>query len=240
VWTGTEAVRLDRDGGRITGVVAQRDGEDVRISADQVISSMPLPELIQRVDGAPADVEQSARGLRYRDFVLVGLIANRPDPFPDNWIYVHDPAVRVGRSQNFRNWSAAMVPDAGTASLGMEYFCTEGDEVWRMADGDLINLATRELAELGLAEEGDVVDGLVIRQPKAYPLYDEDYAKNLRVVRSYLGTMDNLQSIGRNGLHRYNNMDHSMLTGLRAIDNVRGGDHDLWAIGDDLEYLEQS
>lgn len=239
VWDCAEAVRLDRDGGRITGVVTERNGDQVRVSAEHFISSMPLPELVLRLDPLPpAEVVQAARQLRYRDFTLVGLIANCPDPFRDNWIYVHDPAVRVGRIQNFRNWSAAMVPDPGTTSLGMEYFCSEGDTLWRMSDADLIDLATQELAHLGLANADDVVDGLVIRQPKAYPIYDSDYPGSLKVIRRFLATMDNLQTIGRSGLHRYNNMDHSMLTGLRAVDNIGGQENDLWAIGDEPEYLE--
>jgi protoporphyrinogen oxidase len=154
--------------------------------------------------------------------VLVGLIVDRADLFPDHWIYVHNPDVRVGRLQNFKNWSAAMVPDQGKTSLGLEYFCDEGDEIWAMPDRQLIDLATAELARLGLAGSGQVVGGVVFRQPKAYPVYDRGYRERLQVIQRYLATVDNLQTIGRSGTHRYNNMDHSMLTGMAAARKLLG------------------
>jgi protoporphyrinogen oxidase len=200
VWLGAEAMRLERDDGRITAVLAQRDGDgDVhRMTADHVISSMPLAELITRLDPLPSDdVIRAAGKLSYRDFILVGLIVNRADLFPDNWIYVHSPEVKVGRIQNFKNWSAAMVCDPRKTSLGLEYFCTEGDDTWSMPDAELIALATDELALLGLADAKDVEDGIVLRQPKAYPVYDSEYHEQRRVLKDFLLTIDNLQTISR-------------------------------------------
>jgi hypothetical protein len=145
----------------------------------------------------------------------------------------------VGRIQNFKNWSAAMVPDPQKTSVGMEYFCSEGDEIWTMPQAELIDMAARELARLGLAETDDVTDGFVVRQPHAYPVYDDEYGDHLKVIRGFLGTMSNLQTIGRNGLHRYNNMDHSMLTGMLAAENILGATHDLWEVNEEEEYLEE-
>jgi protoporphyrinogen oxidase len=242
VWLGAEAMRLERDDGRITAVLAQRDGDgDVhRMTADHVISSMPLAELITRLDPLPSDdVIRAVGKLSYRDFILVGLIVNRADLFPDNWIYVHSPEVKVGRIQNFKNWSVAMAPDPSKTSLGMEYFCTEGDDTWSMPDAELIALATDELALLGLADAKDVEDGIVLRQPKAYPVYDSEYHEQRRVLKDFLLTIDNLQTIGRNGMHRYNNMDHSMLTGMLAVQNALGANHDLWEANEEEGYLEE-
>lgn len=230
VWLGAEVVRLEQDRQCITGSEVKHGGEVHRVSGDHFISSMPLTELIARLDPLPpADVVQAARQLTYRAFVLVELIVDRADLFPDNWIYVHSPKVKVGRIQNFKNWSVAMVPDSRETSLGMEYFCTEGDDVWSMSDAELLDLATRELISLGLADMADVEDGVVFRQPKAYPVYDRKYRQCLQVIQRFLATLDNLQTIGRNGMHRYNNQDHSMLTGMLAARNLLGEDHDLWS-----------
>jgi hypothetical protein len=169
----------------------------------------------------------------------VALIVDKNDLFPDQWIYIHSPDARVGRIQNFKNWSAAMVPDPNRTSVGMEYFCTEGDETWIIPDDEFIAMASGELAQLGLVEATDVIDGLVVRQPNAYPIYDHEYSENLRVIRGYLDSIANLQTIGRNGMHRYNNMDHSMLTGMLAAENVLGAKHDLWEVNEEEEYLEE-
>jgi protoporphyrinogen oxidase len=202
---------------------------------------MPLGELIARLDPPPqADVLQAARKLNHRAFVIVGLIVNASQLFPDQWIYVHSPDVQVGRIQNFGNWSAAMVPDPRQTSLGMEYFCTEGDDVWTMSDADLIHLATRELVKLKLAEARHVVDGIVFRQPGAYPVYDAEYRDSLTILRRFLATIENLQTVGRNGMHRYNNLDHSMLTGMLAVGNLLGEDHDLWQVNTESSYHEQA
>jgi len=236
----TQVVRLERDGGSITGVLLEEDGRLRRVAGDHFISTMPLTELVARIDPLPPQaVVQAGRRLRYRDFILVGLIANHTELFPDQWIYVHSPEVRVGRIQNFRNWSAAMVPDPQKTSLGAEYFCTQGDDVWTMSEAELIEMATRELADLGLLKAAEAEDGMVIRQPKAYPVYDQEYHKHLEVIRRFLATLDNLQSIGRGGMHRYNNMDHSMITGMLAARNLVGKQHDLRAVNTERSFREE-
>jgi protoporphyrinogen oxidase len=240
VYLESEVLRLERDGGRITSVVFRQGDGEQRIAADQIISSMPLGELITRLDPpSPLDVVEAARGLRYRDFVVVALVVKQATRFPDNWIYVHSPEVQVGRIQNFRNWSAAMVPDPQKSSLGLEYFCTEGDALWQMPDADLLALAARELSQLGLGREHDVIAGMVVRQPKAYPIYDGAYGQHVAAIRDFLESLDNLQTIGRNGMHRYNNMDHSMVTGMLAVRNLFGQNHDLWSVNVEEAYHEE-
>jgi protoporphyrinogen oxidase len=236
----TEAIRLRREGCHIKSVIAQNGENMIEISGEQFISSMPLTELITRFDPPPpAEVVQAARKLNYRAFLIVGLIVDRANLFPDNWLYVHSPEIKVGRIQNFKNWSAAMVPDPSKMSLGMEYFCTEGGDLWTMSDSELIQLATRELATLKLNDASEVVDGVVFRQPKAYPVYDREYRRHLVVIQRFLATIDNLHTVGRNGMHRYNNMDHSMRTGMLAVQNVLGADHDLWEANEAEGYLEE-
>ena len=237
----SEVACIHHEEGRITGVTCSDDGKAVSVAVDQLISSMPVNRLISRFDPAPPEkVLEAARGLHYRAFIIVILIIGRKDLFPDQWIYIHNPEVRVGRIQNFKNWSAAMVPDATTTSIGMEYFCTEGDDLWTMPDEGLIAVASRELSLLGMAEEGDVVDSFVVRQADAYPVYDESYQKHLEVIRDYLDPIKNLQTIGRSGMHRYNNMDHSMYTGILAAENVLGARHNLWEVNEEEEYLEET
>jgi hypothetical protein len=178
--------------------------------------------------------------LRYRDFLTVVLIVNQPHVFPDNWIYVHDPGVKVGRIQNFKNWSPDMVPDPAKTSLGLEYFCTEGDPLWTTPDGELIERGKREIQRINLARSADVEDGCVVRVPKAYPIYDSEYRECLATVRSFVDSLENVQTIGRNGLHRYNNQDHAMMTGMLAARNaVLGQHHDLWSVNTDQEYHEE-
>jgi len=210
-----------------------------RVAGTHFISSMPLRELIQKLSpAAPAAVQQAANGLKYRDFLTVALVINRRDVFPDNWIYIHDPDVKLGRIQNFKNWSPAMVPDANQTCLGLEYFCFEGDGLWTMSDAELIELGKRELAVVGLARAAEVVDGAVVRMPKAYPVYDAHYAEHLAVVRSYLAQFTNFQVVGRNGMHRYNNQDHSMYTAMLAARNILGSQYDLWDVNAEQEYHE--
>jgi protoporphyrinogen oxidase len=187
----------------------------------------------------PATVRAAARGLKYRDFLTVGLVLDRADLFPDNWIYVHTPGVKVGRIQNFNNWSAAMVSEPGRTCLGLEYFCFEGDELWTSSDSELIALATRELGQLALAPGARVVDGTVIRMPKAYPVYDAEYRDHVGAVRGHLDAVPNLHTVGRNGMHKYNNQDHSMLTAMMAVENMLGAKHDIWAVNTDYEYHEE-
>ena len=188
---------------------------------------------------APQHVIDAANGLRYRDFLTVALVVDGEDLFPDNWIYIHEPGVRVGRIQNFRSWSPWMVPDPSKACVGMEYFCFAGDDLWTMDDDDLVALAADELERLRLSPKSKVERGYAIRVPKAYPIYDADYAERVQVIRGWLDGIDNLQQVGRNGLHRYNNSDHSMLTAMRAVDNLlSGADHDIWAVNAESVYHE--
>ncbi len=210
------------------------------VTADEFISTMALADLIACIEPAPPkEVVQAARQLKYRDFLIVTLILDHSDPFPDNWIYIHSPEVKVGRIQNFRAWSPDMVPDPRHASVGMEYFCHAGDGLWSLSNNDLIDLATNELDRLGLAPRASVIDGAVIRQPKAYPVYDENYREALKVIRRWLDGLENFQTAGRNGLHRYNNQDHSMLTAMLAVQNFAGRKHSLWDVNVERSYHEQ-
>jgi protoporphyrinogen oxidase len=231
---------LELDGDRVVAAhVSSPDGER-RIEGDHFISTMPIRDLISSFEPAPpADVRGAGDGLCYRDFLTVALILDRDDLFPDNWIYVHTPGVQVGRIQNFNNWSRAMVPEPGRTCLGMEYFCFEGDGLWTSSDADLIALATRELADLELAGGARVVDASVVRMPKAYPVYDSVYSAHLDRVRSWIDPICNLHPVGRNGMHKYNNQDHSMLTSMMAIWNMQGAGHDVWAVNTDFEYHEE-
>ena len=216
-----------------------------RFAGDQFVSSMAIRELIQLLEpAAPSALLDAAKYFKYRDFLTVALVVKQPDLFPDNWIYIHDPAVKVGRIQNYKNWSPEMVPDPANTCLGMEYFCFEGDGLWTMPDAELVDLARREVAELGLARAEDVVDGCVVRMPKAYPVYDETYKLGLAAIREFLETVPNLHLAGRNGMHRYNNQDHSMLTAMLAARNImrqrtgEGPFYDLWQVNADDEYHE--
>jgi protoporphyrinogen oxidase len=213
----TKVTHIDREGLRIGHIKASRGGRVIEVSGDHYISSIPLKALIDQMNPEPEEiVRRAAENLRYRDFILVGLIVEKKDLFPDQWIYVHNPDVSVGRIQNFKNWSPAMVPDQERTSLGAEYFCSEGDNLWNMADDELIELASRELASLELVEKEFVLEGIVYRQRKAYPVYDFHYEDSLKVLQSFISNIENLHSIGRNGLHRYDNQDHAMLTGIKA------------------------
>ena len=235
---GSPVSGIEINGGRVASVTAR--GEQV--PAAGVISSLPLRTLVAIASPRPPDrVLEAAAGLRYRDFLTVALVIDGPgDPFPDNWIYVHDPDVRVGRIQNFRAWSPAMIPEAGRGCLGLEYFCFEGDETWSAPDERLVELATSELDRLGLCPRERVLGGHVARVPKAYPIYDSGYAERIATIRAWIESIEGLQQIGRNGLHRYNNCDHSMLTALRAVENLLDdAGHDLWAVNADGEYLEE-
>jgi protoporphyrinogen oxidase len=210
-------------------------------TANEVISSLPLRTLAGIVaPTAPVDVLEAAAGLRYRDFITVALVIDGADPFPDNWIYVHDPEVAVGRIQNFRAWSPDLVPDPDRTCVGLEYFCFEGDELWSASDAELVERATGELEAIGLARRESVVTGHVVRVQKAYPIYDGGYKARVATLRGWVDGLDGVIQIGRNGLHRYNNSDHSMLTAMRAVENVCDGRaHDIWAVNADSVYLEE-
>ena len=239
VYLDSKVISFEREGNKIKSITAEQNGELVQYSADNFITSMPISALVARMKPQPPEeVLHAARSLKYRDFLIVALIVARKDLFPDSWIYIHSPEVKVGRIQNFKNWSAALVPDASKSCLGMEYFCSVGDEIWEMSDAELVELATRELVGLGLATTAEVEDGVVIRQPKAYPVYDAEYRGHLRVLEGFLKGIDNLQTIGRNGMHRYNNQDHSMLTGILAVRNILGEKHDLWDVNTERSYYE--
>lgn len=222
--------------GRVTGI--QAGGRTYE--GDHFVSSMPIRELIQCLDPAPPDnVLKAADDFNYRDFLTVVLIVRGRDLFPDNWIYVHDPNVKVGRVQNYKNWSPEMVPDPETTGLGLEYFCFEGDELWNTPDDQLIELGRKEMAQLGLLDPSTVIDGTVLRIEKAYPVYDGKYRRGLEAIRAFLPEVPNLQLVGRNGMHRYNNQDHSMLTAVLAARNIMGGRYDLWSVNADTDYHEE-
>ena len=236
----SEVTRICHEKGCIIHVTFNRDGTAVTMPAGTLISSMPVNKLATMLNPAvPENVFEAAHKLSYRAFIIVILIVGKKELFPDQWIYVHNPDVRVGRIQNFKNWSAAMVPDPGKTSIGMEYFCNEGDELWIMPDSDLVAMASRELSTLGMTDINDIVDSVVIRQPDAYPVYDEDYLTHLGVIMDYIGRIGNLQTIGRSGMHRYNNMDHSMYTGILAAENVLGARHNLSEVNEEEKYLEE-
>jgi protoporphyrinogen oxidase len=231
-WSGRELSVLASPGG----------GELLELPAAHVISSLPLRELILGLDPLPPpDVQTAARGLAYRDFVSVAVMIDRAEITPDNWIYIHDPGVRVGRIQNFKVWSPDMVPDQSTTCLGVEYFCFEGDGLWSSRDPELVELARRELAQLGLCRAEEVFDGVVVRQAKAYPVYDDHYEDKVDVIRRWLEReVPNLHLVGRNGMHKYNNQDHSMMTALVVARNIAlGAGLDPWKVNADAVYHEE-
>ena len=238
---GSDVVKIIRNDRRIEQVVIAHNGSHDAISGTSFISSMPVTEFIKKLHPEPPqEVLAAAARLKYRDFLAVCLIVNKPHLFPDNWIYIHDPAVRVGRIQNFKNWSPEMVPDQKRTSLGLEYFCSEGDDLWTMSDTELIEMGKSEVERIGLANSGDIEDGCVIRVPKSYPIYDTDYRDGLETIRKFIDGFNNFQTVGRNGLHRYNNQDHAMLTGMLAVRNlVLGERNNLWGVNTDQEYLEE-
>jgi protoporphyrinogen oxidase len=227
-----------------TWQVAYRNQEGAvqTIEARHVISSAPMRELAR---GLTPPVSQEARvaadSLKYRDFLTVILILKERHMFDDNWIYIHDPSVQVGRIQNFRSWSPEMVPDPDKACYGLEYFCFEHDGIWDSSDADLIELAQKELIQIGLAQAGDVIDGCVVRQKKAYPVYDDDYAQHVATIREEIEERyPNLHLVGRNGMHKYNNQDHAMMTAMLCVENILAGArlYDLWQVNGDAEYHE--
>ncbi len=237
----TTVTRIEREGTRIKSITARHDAQTIQIFSDHFISSMPVTALLNLLDPPPPEnVLIAARKLKYRDFLIVSLIIDQEDLFPDNWLYIHSPEFKVGRIQNFKNWSPAMVPDQSKTCLGMEYFCSEGEPIWQMSDVELIDLASREVVALGLVDRiTKVEDGAIVRQPKAYPVYDNEYRQHLKVIQDYIKTFDNLQTVGRNGMHRYNNQDHSMLTAMLAVKNILGEKHNLWEVNTERSYHEE-
>ena len=238
----TRVVGMRHERGRVTAIVVEQAGQRHEILCENVISSMPLSALIRGLGSeVPVQVRQAASGLRYRDFLIVALTCRKADVFPDNWVYIHSPQARVGRIQNFRNWSPDMIaPGVGT-TLGMEYFCSRGDDLWSMDDAELVDLARRELAALGLVDLADIgTEGLVIRELNAYPVYDASYRQHVDALRAYLKGFSNLHTVGRNGMHRYNNQDHSMLAGHHAALQMMGmPELDPWEVNTERSYYEE-
>jgi len=231
----------DADSGIWTATATTQEGESKVFTARHVISTAPIRELVTSITPTPECVE-AAEALRYRDFITVALVVDKPDLFPDNWIYIHEPSVKVGRIQNFRSWSPEMVPDPNQSCLGLEYFCFEGDGLWTASDKKLIRLAKRELVKIGLVANEDIIDGCVVRQKKAYPVYDADYRDNVEEIRDELSTRyPGLHLIGRNGMHKYNNQDHAMMTAMLTVKNILAGKtlYDVWCVNEDAEYHEE-
>ena len=240
VHTNTPCTAIRHRDARVESIVVGANGTSEEHAVGAVLSSIPLEDLVFRLDPRPpADVVAAAGRLRYRQLCLVALVIDDEQPFPDNWIYLHDPDTRAGRVQNFGAWSESMVVP-GTACLGVEYFCFEGDDVWEMPEADAVAMATRELAQIGLIDPAQVLDGVKIRVPRAYPMYDSYYRETLDIVRPYIASFENLATCGRNGLHRYNNQDHSMWTAiLAALNLVDGASHDVWSVNTEADYLEE-
>jgi protoporphyrinogen oxidase len=237
--TEVNEIQMNSNFTHIEGVTCGRNGSSLTFEGSSFLSSMPIRELIHRIRPAPPeDILEAANHLKYRDLVIVALIVRSPELFPDNWIYIHDPDVRVGRIQNFKNWSPHMVPYADKSCLGLEYFCFEGDDLWSMPDDELVCLASKEVEQLGLVGNDLIEDGVVVRMPKAYPAYDLNYHVTIGKLRGFLDGIKNLQVVGRNGMHKYNNQDHSMLTAMLAVENLFGANHDLWSVNTEQEYYE--
>jgi protoporphyrinogen oxidase len=229
--------------GRAHAVVARdKDtGVETTYPCTDVVSSMPMSALLRAMDPpVPDDVRAAADGLGYRDFMTVALVVPLEYGFPDTWIYIHDPEVEVGRVQNFGSWSPYMVKE-GRTCLGLEFFVNEGDVMWTKSDAELVEQAKRELEHLGLCDASKVEAGYVVRVPKAYPVYDESYQRNVEVLRRWVAEhAPNVHPTGRNGMHRYNNQDHSMLTAMLSVENIlHGTSHDVWTVNVDAEYHEE-
>jgi protoporphyrinogen oxidase len=231
---------IHHEGGKAVAVTAESGGGLSRFEASHVISSMPISALLRAMDPPPpAEVLAAADGLKYRDFLTIALVVPAEAGFPDNWIYVHSPTVKLGRIQNFGEWSPYLVKE-GRTCLGLEYFVFEGDELWTSDDDDLVELGKRELASLGLVDPSKVEAGYVVRMPKAYPMYDETFKQNIGTLRGWLeANTPNVFPVGRNGMHKYNNQDHSMYTAMLSVENILGAHHDIWNVNVEAEYHEE-
>ena len=234
--------QLSPEGHGWTVTARTADGQTETYCGEHLISSMPIRELVNQLEpGLPEQAVQAAQALRYRDFLTVGLIVKEQNRFDDNWIYIHDPSVKVGRIQNYKSWSPEMVPDPAYCCYGLEYFCFEGDGLWNMPDQDLIALAKREIEQVGLGRAADIGDGCVVRQRKAYPVYDDSYLRNVETVRRALEEYsERIHLVGRNGMHKYNNQDHAMMTAMLTAKNIAAAArlYDVWAVNQDAEYHE--
>jgi protoporphyrinogen oxidase len=232
---------IRHDGNRIRRLRYQDGDETAEFDVDHLISSMPLPQLARMLDPLPpAAILDAADKLSFRDFILVVLVLDGAASIPDQWLYVNNPEVKVGRIQFFHNWSSDLPATENRQLIGMEYFCNRRDSFWEMADGTIAETALREFDMLGLLGRQKIIGQTVVRQPGAYPIYNNGYNRHLKVVRKYLEQFDNFQTIGRNGMHRYNNMDHAMLTGILSARNILGGKNDLWVVNEAGVYLEQN
>ncbi len=236
----SEVTKVDHRDGRAVAVTAETDGVPTRYECTHVVSSMPIGALLLSIDPPPpSDVQAAARALRHRDFITVALVVPEEAGFPDNWIYIHDPEVEVGRIQNFGSWSPYLVKD-GRTCLGLEFFVNEGDDMWVKPDDELVEQAKRELGELGLVAPALVEAGYVVRMPKAYPMYDGTFKANVEIIRRWLDEhVPNVFPVGRNGMHKYNNQDHSMYTAMLSVENMFGTDHDVWSVNVEAEYHEE-
>lgn len=233
----TKVVDLQMKDGKVVGVEAIADGERFTLEADHVMSSIPLTTLVKGMK-PPADVAHAADSLSYRNLLTVNLIVDAPDLFPDNWIYVHEPALQLGRIQNYKNWSPEMVPDPSKTSLGLEYFCSDDEPIWSMDDDALIAMATTELRATGLVTDAAVIDGCVVRAPRAYPVYNSGYDEHLATLVAFVEAHKNLHPMGRYGMFKYNNSDHSILTALLSVENILGAKHSVWSVNTETEYHE--
>ena len=236
----TRVTAVHHRDGKAVAITAETEGVATRYEVGHVISSMPLGALVKAMDPPPPPhVLAAADGLRYRDFLTIALVVPQEVGFPDNWIYVHSPDVRLGRIQNFGSWSPYLVKD-GRTCLGLEYFVFEGDDLWVRSDADLVELGKQELEKLGLVPADRVEAGYVIRMPKAYPMYDDEYKAQVQTMREWMSAcVPNVHPVGRNGMHRYNNQDHSMYTAMLSVDNIFGADHDIWNVNVEAEYHEE-
>lgn len=243
VTMGREVFKIQHEGSKVTGVVSRDSAtgaNEETHTGEHFICSMPLREAVLAFDPPlPEPALKAAKELTYRDFLTVALMVRKKDLFPDNWIYVHDPSVKLGRIQNFNNWSPELVPDEEMTCLGLEYFCFEGDGLWNMADEDLIELGKKEVHQLELVDAADIERGVVVRMPKSYPIYGPGYKDAVDTIREHLAPFTNIQPVGRNGMHKYNNQDHSMMTALLAARNINGSEYDIWRVNTDAEYHEE-
>lgn len=243
VWLNTEVIALRHEGSRIVKLQLRnlQDGSETWVSPSHVISSIPLTVLVQSLQELPPpEVLQAARNLKFRNTVLVYLIVEGSQLFPDNWLYINEPTVQVGRVTNFANWSPAMLPNREQTPLCCEYWCNFEDPLWQAPEEELLALAERELRQIGLLQDQKICGGFVVRLPRTYPIYAGSYKEDLAILQRYLGEFENLQLVGRYGSFKYNNQDHSLLMGLLAAENIlQPGSHDLWQVNSDDDYQEE-
>jgi protoporphyrinogen oxidase len=236
---GQQVAEIHHEQNRIKALFSVAGDHGQLLPCSHCFSSMPITELVQKMrPRAPDRVITAAASLRYRSLITVNLLFHKPTTLPDNWIYLHSPEVKAGRLQLYWNWSPDMVPGGNYSSLGFEYFCTEGDDLWNSSEAELIRQAMSDLALLGFYSEQDIHDAFVVRYAKAYPVYEDGYLEHIGVLKRWLSQFSNLYCIGRYGQFRYNNMDHSMMTGRLAARRMLGLDVDPWSVNAEGEYLE--